>query len=73
MALVYYAGHAVEPAQNFLVPVDADLATGNSLIAVSEIVDELARIVPVTILLLDACAPSLPTAAWCCCRAALRR
>ncbi|MCC6920157.1 MAG: caspase family protein, partial [Alphaproteobacteria bacterium] len=56
VALVYYAGHAVEAGgQNFLVPVDADLATGNSLIAVSEIVDELARIVPVTILLLDAC------------------
>jgi uncharacterized caspase-like protein len=56
VALVYYAGHAVEAGgQNFLVPVDADLTTGNSLIAVSEIVDELARIVPVTILLLDAC------------------
>lgn len=60
VALVYYAGHAVEAAgQNFLVPIDADLATpltaGASLVPVGELLDELARTVPVTIMLLDAC------------------
>ena len=60
VALVYYAGHAVEAGgQNYLVPIDADLATpasaGASLIPVGELLDELARSVPVTIVMLDAC------------------
>lgn len=60
VAMVYYAGHAVEVAgQNFLVPVDADISTpalaGESLVAVAPILDALARTVPVTIALLDAC------------------
>lgn len=60
VALVYYAGHAVEAGgQNYLVPIDADLSTpasaGASLVPVGELLDELAREVPVTILLLDAC------------------
>lgn len=60
VALVYYAGHAVEAAgQNYLVPIDADISTpqlaGQSLVAVSDLLDELARTVPVTIMLLDAC------------------
>ena len=60
VALVYFAGHAVEIAgQNFLVPVDADLsspeAAGRDLVAASDLLDELARTVPVTIMLLDAC------------------
>src|SRR5690606_14271105 len=51
---------AVEVAgQNFLVPVDADISTpalaGESLVAIAPILDELARLVPVTIALLDAC------------------
>ncbi len=60
VALVYYAGHAVEAAgQNFLVPVDADLSSpalaGESVIPLGDLLDELARTVPVTIMLLDAC------------------
>jgi uncharacterized caspase-like protein len=60
VAVVYYAGHAVEAGgQNYLVPIDADLSTpasaGASLVPVGELLDELARQVPVTVLLLDAC------------------
>jgi uncharacterized caspase-like protein len=60
VALVYYAGHAVEAGgQNYLVPIDADLSTpaaaGASLVPVADLLDDLARLVPVTILLLDAC------------------
>src|SRR5690606_34853495 len=60
VALVYYSGHGVEIAgRNFLVPVDTDLSTptlaGQSLVAVDEVLDRLARTVPVTIVLLDAC------------------
>ncbi len=60
VALVYYSGHGVElGGANYLVPVDADLATpqsaGHSLVAVDSLLAELARTVPVTIVLLDAC------------------
>lgn len=60
VALVYYAGHAVEVAgHNYLVPIDADLAspaaTGHALVSVGALLDELVRTVPVTIVLLDAC------------------
>ena len=60
VALVYYSGHGVELAgRNFLLPVDTDLTSpqsaGASLIAVDEMLDQLARTVLVTIVLLDAC------------------
>ena len=60
VALVYYSGHGIEAGgQNYLVPTDADLSTpvaaGQTLVPVGPILDELAKEVPVTILLLDAC------------------
>src|SRR5690606_519867 len=60
VALVYYSGHGIEVAgENYLVPVDADFATpavaGASLVAVAPMLDALAKAVPVTIVLLDAC------------------
>ncbi len=60
VALVYYSGHGIEAGgENYLVPVDADLGTparaGETLLPVSAMLDDLARAVPVTILLLDAC------------------
>ncbi len=59
VALLYYAGHGIEAGgENFLVPVNARLpSTGSAadLIALSRLVEELRRTVPVTIVLLDAC------------------
>src|SRR5690606_23287623 len=60
VALIYYSGHGVElGGRNYLVPVDTDLTSpqsaGQSLVAVDDMLDELARTVPVTIILLDAC------------------
>ncbi|MEQ1901414.1 MAG: caspase family protein [Devosia sp.] len=60
VALVYYSGHGIEAGgENYLVPVDADLrspkAAGESLVPLGGLLDGLARIVPVTIVLLDAC------------------
>lgn len=60
VALVYYSGHGIEAGgENYLVPVDADLSTpqkaGATLLPVSAVLGELARTVPVTIVLLDAC------------------
>jgi uncharacterized caspase-like protein len=60
VALVYYSGHGIEAAgENYLVPVDADIATpetaGASLVPVGTLLDALAKTVPVTIVLLDAC------------------
>ncbi|HWA18802.1 MAG TPA: caspase family protein, partial [Devosia sp.] len=60
VALVYYSGHGIEAAgANYLVPVDADISTpetaGQSLVPLSGLLDELAKSVPVTIVLLDAC------------------
>ena len=60
VALVYYSGHGIEAGgENYLVPVDADLSTpekaGATLIPLSALLDELAKTVPVTIVLLDAC------------------
>ena len=60
VALVYYSGHGIEAGgENYLVPIDADLSTpqkaGATLIPVSALLDELAKAVPVTIVLLDAC------------------
>ena len=60
VALVYYSGHGIEAGgENYLVPVDADLSTpqlaGQTLIPLSSLLDQLAKTVPVTIVLLDAC------------------
>lgn len=60
VALVYYSGHGVElGGQNYLVPTDTDLSTpasaGQSLVPVDALLAELAKTVPVTIVLLDAC------------------
>ena len=60
VALVYYSGHGVElGGRNYLVPVDTDLTTpasaGQSLVPVDDLLAQLARTVPVTIVLLDAC------------------
>jgi uncharacterized caspase-like protein len=60
VALIYYSGHGIEAGgENYLVPIDADLSTpvaaGETLVPVAPILEHLARTVPVTILLLDAC------------------
>jgi len=60
IALIYYSGHGIEAkGQNFIAPTDTDLKTpetaGASMIAVQPILDALARVVPVSIILLDAC------------------
>jgi uncharacterized caspase-like protein len=60
VALIYYSGHGIEAGgENYIAPVDADLSTpvaaGETLMPVSRFLDELAKTVPVTILLLDAC------------------
>ena len=60
VALVYYSGHGVElGGQNYLVPTDTDLSTpasaGQSLVPVDALLAELAKTVPVTVVLLDAC------------------
>ena len=60
VALVYYSGHGVEAGgTDFMVPTDTDLKTpetaGQSLVPVSDLLDQLAKTVPVTIMLLDAC------------------
>ncbi|HEV7254263.1 MAG TPA: caspase domain-containing protein [Mesorhizobium sp.] len=60
VALVYYSGHGIEAGgENFLVPVDGSVASladaGQSLVPVGEFLRELQSLVPVSILLLDAC------------------
>ena len=60
VALVYYSGHGVElGGKNYFVPTDTDLSSpasaGQSLVPVDALLAELARTVPVTIVLLDAC------------------
>lgn len=60
VALVYYSGHGIEAGgENYLVPIDADLSSavkaGATLLPVSDLLDNLAKTVPVTIVLLDAC------------------
>src|SRR3954464_15216605 len=59
VALVYYSGHGIEAGgTDYLVPIDTDLKTpqsaGESLVPVSDLLNELAKTVPVTIVLLDA-------------------
>ena len=60
VALVYYSGHGIEAGgEDYLVPTDADISTpekaGESLVALTQLLDALAKTVPVTIVLLDAC------------------
>lgn len=60
VALVYYSGHGIEAGgADYLVPSDADLSTpqtaGASLVPVQDLLDKLAKTVPLTITLLDAC------------------
>jgi uncharacterized caspase-like protein len=60
VALIYYSGHGIEAGgSDFLVPIDTDLSSpetaGQSLVPVDDLLDRLARTVPVTIALLDAC------------------
>jgi uncharacterized caspase-like protein len=60
VALVYYSGHGVEAGgENYLIPVDADLASdATELVPLSRVLEELSATVPVTIFLLDACRTS---------------
>jgi len=60
VALLYYSGHGIEAGgENFLVPVDADISAlddaGERLVPLSRLLGELQKVVPVTIVLLDAC------------------
>ena len=60
VAFIYYSGHGIESGgENWLIPVNADVSSlenaGESLVPISAVMDELKAIVPVTILLLDAC------------------
>src|SRR5690606_21913802 len=60
VAFLYYSGHGIEAGgENWLLPVDAGHSSldsaSESLVALSEVLDELKRSVPVTIVLLDAC------------------
>ena len=59
-AIIYYSGHGIEAGgENWLVPVDADLAALENveatLVPLSGILDELRAKVPLTIFLIDAC------------------
>jgi uncharacterized caspase-like protein len=60
VAFLYYSGHGIESGgENWLIPVDADVSSlddaSEALVAISSVVNELKDIVPVTIVLLDAC------------------
>ncbi|MGB3501335.1 MAG: caspase family protein [Mesorhizobium sp.] len=60
IALVYYAGHGVEAGgENYLVPVDASIASlddaTEKLVPLSAFLKELREVVPMSIVLLDAC------------------
>ncbi|KAB2948155.1 MAG: caspase family protein, partial [Rhizobiaceae bacterium] len=60
VAIVYYAGHGIEGGgENFLVPVDADLAAlddaGERLVPLTAFLAELRATVPLSIVMLDAC------------------
>ncbi|MCC0039781.1 MAG: caspase family protein [Brucellaceae bacterium] len=60
VAVLYYAGHGIEAGgENWLVLTDADLSAlddaGERLVPLSDVLRRLREVVPVTILLLDAC------------------
>ncbi|MCO5056961.1 MAG: caspase family protein [Rhizobiaceae bacterium] len=59
VAVVYYAGHGIEAdGENFLVPIDADLAApevaGEALVPISAFLERIQATVPVSIVMLDA-------------------
>lgn len=63
VAFLYYSGHGIEAGgENWLIPVDADMSSldnaEEALVPLSSVLDDLKSIVPVTILLLDACRTS---------------
>ncbi|MGE0241139.1 MAG: caspase domain-containing protein, partial [Parvibaculaceae bacterium] len=60
VALVYYAGHAIEAGgMNYLIPVDADVTSldsaGENFISLQDMLDRLRMTTRITIILLDAC------------------
>ncbi|WP_119388838.1 caspase family protein [Taklimakanibacter lacteus] len=60
VAILYYSGHGIEAGgENYLLPVDADLAAlddaGNRLTPLSTMIERIRQSVPVSILLIDAC------------------
>jgi len=60
VAILYYSGHGIEAGgENYLLPVDADLAAledaGERLTPLSATIEKIRQSVPVTILLIDAC------------------
>ncbi|MDN2579016.1 caspase family protein [Aquibium sp. ELW1220] len=60
VAVVYYAGHGIEAGgENFLVPVNANQsaleAASETLVPVSAFIERLQTVVPVAIVMLDAC------------------
>lgn len=60
VAAVYYSGHGIEAGgENWLVPIDADVASlataEKSLVPLSTLLDQLRIHVPLTLLFLDAC------------------
>ena len=60
IAVVYYAGHGIEAGgENYLVPVDADIASlddaGAKLVPLNDFLKQLREAVPMSIMLLDAC------------------
>ena len=60
VAFLYYSGHGIEAGgENWLLPVDADDESldnaADTLVALSSVLEDLKRSVPVTIVLLDAC------------------
>ncbi|SMH50797.1 caspase family protein [Mesorhizobium australicum] len=59
-AVVYYAGHGIEAAgENWLIPTDAALSSlddaAETLVPLSRLMQDLGKVVPLTIVLLDAC------------------
>lgn len=60
VAFLYYSGHGIESGgENWLIPIDADVSSledaEEALVPLSSVMDELKGVVPVTIVLLDAC------------------
>lgn len=60
VAFLYYSGHGIESGgENWLIPVDADVSSledaEETLVALTAVMDQLKDVVPMTIVLLDAC------------------
>jgi len=61
VAILYYAGHGIEAGgENYLLPVDANLAAGDAdqLVSLTQLVRQLQGSVPLVVILLDACRTS---------------